>query len=96
LIKEYASFEKVLLAEAIGRIQKRMGSDKAQLAFKALENNDFEQVADLSLTYYDKAYLYGLSAKKKAENTLDLPLTSANPKENAQTIIDFVRKHHLI
>lgn len=90
LVKEYASFPKELLAQAIERIQTKLGGLNFKLAMLALENNDFEQVADLCLLYYDKAYLLGLNARDKNKiisidaknieetNLADLILTHAN------------------
>lgn len=58
LVKEYACFSKDLLAESIKKIEKRLGFDQAKFALEALDENNFELVAEITLRYYDKAYLW--------------------------------------
>jgi len=38
-----------------------------KLSLEALQESDFAKVADLTLTYYDKAYLYGLSRREQTK-----------------------------
>lgn len=82
LVKEYASFPKELLEQAILRIQKKIGGLNFKLAMQALEANDFETVTNLCLNYYDKTYLQGFESREKskvqvieAKNRTELELT---------------------
>ncbi len=64
LVREYACFDINLLYEATDRIQKRLGGQHHKAAIAALDQKDFATVADLTLTYYDKAYQHGVGQRK--------------------------------
>ncbi len=66
LVDEYAVFDKSLLRAATKRIAKRLGGLQYKNAIEALENNDFKSVAEITLKYYDKAYLFGLEKRNPA------------------------------
>lgn len=67
LVEEYASFDTEVLSQIIHRISKRLGGLNTKLSLEALNESDFAKVADLTLDYYDKAYLYGLSKRDQAK-----------------------------
>jgi tRNA 2-selenouridine synthase len=77
LVEVYAHYPKEALAQAIGKIQKRLGGDFYKKALEALEEDDFSQVAAITLNYYDKAYVHGLNKRTQEQiqvlqlNTLD-------------------------
>jgi tRNA 2-selenouridine synthase len=87
LVKDYTGYDHRLLEEALQRIKKRMGGLHFTKALEALEDKDYASVADLSLMYYDKAYLHGLS-QREPNTVYTLPLTTENPAENARKIIE--------
>ena len=64
LVREYACFDLKLLYEATDRIKKRLGGQHHKAAIAALDQKDFATVADLTLTYYDKAYQHGVGQRK--------------------------------
>ena len=66
LVHEYAGIDHQLLVDATERIQKRLGGKITKDALDALTRNDYATVADLTLDYYDKAYLHGLSQRDTA------------------------------
>ena len=55
-------------------------------ALTALEANDYATVADLTLVYYDKAYLHGLSQRDPA-TVCPLPVYADNPAQTAADLI---------
>jgi tRNA 2-selenouridine synthase len=63
LVDEYAPLDKALLREALNRIHKRLGGNIVKIALEALDRDDFEMVAELSLNYYDKTYSYGIESR---------------------------------
>ncbi|WP_395768430.1 tRNA 2-selenouridine(34) synthase MnmH [Aquirufa sp.] len=89
LVEVYAHYPKEALAQAIGKIKKRLGGDFYKKALEALDEDDFYQVAAITLNYYDKAYMHGLHKRSKEQihvlviNTLDTHLqtdaVSAHP-----------------
>lgn len=90
LVREYTNCDKTLLENAILKIRKRLGFDKAGEALKALEVGDFAKVADITLVYYDKAYTYDIS-RRKPSNIHYLPVSKDNPEETAQEAIDLAK-----
>lgn len=63
LAKTYGQYRKIDLKGGIERISKRLGSDNAKLALVALDNNELQKVALITLKYYDKWYLRGLEKR---------------------------------
>jgi tRNA 2-selenouridine synthase len=57
-----------LLKASILRISKRLGGDNTHEALEAVGRGDFAKAIQITLFYYDKAYMHGL--KKKSENML--------------------------
>jgi len=66
LVREYTGIDHKLLVEATERIRKRLGGKVTQDTLNALAQNDYATVADLTLDYYDKAYLHGLSQRDQS------------------------------
>jgi tRNA 2-selenouridine synthase len=91
LNKEYGDFDKELLINSIERIKKRLGGQNVNLALEAIKSNDIKKAIDISLTYYDKAYLYGLS-KRNIKSVFECEINQLNPEENARVVLDFLNK----
>ncbi|MBI9033296.1 MAG: tRNA 2-selenouridine(34) synthase MnmH [Bacteroidales bacterium] len=87
LINEYACFEKDELEKAIIRIGKRLGGQHVKRAVQALEKDDFAMVADITLDYYDKAYIDGLVNRRSSEFIQNVKVDEDNPMKTAQTLI---------
>ena len=92
LVKEYAGFPAERLAAAINRIAKKLGGLNCKLALEALEADDFATVADILLTYYDKAYLKGLSIRDQRKVSA-LPVDRDDPEANARAVVAFFSEH---
>jgi tRNA 2-selenouridine synthase len=94
LVNEYAGFEAKYLEECILRIRKRLGGQNVKAALESLKNGRLDEVADLTLTYYDKSYGFGL--EQRTNNTVyPVTLESDNPGENAKILIEFAKKNIL-
>ena len=86
LVAEYTGIDHNLLVEATERISRRLGGKVTKGALDALAQNDYATVADLTLDYYDKAYLHGLSQREPATiNQFDI--AADNPAQTAQQLI---------
>jgi len=85
LVNEYGDFETELLAEQIEKIRERLGGQFANEAIEALNHNNLEKVADLTLRYYDKAYEFGIS-KRNPETITIIELEKDNPINNAKAV----------
>jgi len=82
LVREYAGFNKAMLHDAVQRISKRLGGQKAKEAAEAIDRNDFPTAIDIALDYYDKAYQHGLS-KRSSSTIHPLPVEKDDPQANA-------------
>lgn len=89
LVKEYASFDIDDLKNIVLRIGKRLGGQNVKLALEALDNKNFAMVADITLSYYDKAYNYSLQINHK--HVYELKLHEDNPIVNSKKIIEFAK-----
>ncbi len=87
LVKEYAFVSHQLLIEATDRIQKRLGGQHHQAAIEALDQQDYATVADITLSYYDKSYLFGLS-QRPPEQVVKVEILEDNPAQTAQKTIE--------
>lgn len=95
LEKEYANFPKHQLKDAVLRVRKRLGEENARIALNAIDRSQFKEAIELSLSYYDKAYDFGLG--RRDQNTVyTLSLHGDHPGENARLIYAFAKKNHLI
>ncbi len=94
LVTEYTGIDHALLVEATERISKRLGGKTTKDALDALARTDYATVADLTLDYYDKAYLHGLSQRNPATiNRLDI--TDDNPAKTARWLIDWANTQRI-
>ncbi|GAB3793341.1 tRNA 2-selenouridine(34) synthase MnmH [Spirosoma humi] len=86
LVTEYANIDHGLLVEATERIRKRLGGKVTKDALDALVRHDYATVADLTLGYYDKAYLHGLS-QREATTIFPINAQEDNPAQTAKQLI---------
>ncbi|AQG81162.1 tRNA 2-selenouridine(34) synthase MnmH [Spirosoma montaniterrae] len=86
LVTEYASIDHGLLVEATGRIHKRLGGQATKDALNALSKHDYATVADLTLVYYDKAYMHGLS-QRQGKQVHTFSVQEDNPAETARHLV---------
>lgn len=88
LVSEYTGIDHSLLVEATERIRKRLGGKVTKDALNALDRKDYATVADLTLDYYDKAYLHGLS-QRDSTSVHSFPIQEDAPERTAQQLISW-------
>ena len=93
LVDTYAGLSHDKLADAIRRITKRLGYDKAKFALEELENKNYYKVVEITLFYYDKYYLKGLQ-KREESKVLELKTSTVNPKETADFLISLINENN--
>ncbi len=86
LVNVYASYPKEDLAKALGKIKKRLGLDRYAIAMEALEAGDFSLVAEITLHYYDKAYMYGLELRDESQITR-IEVRTLDPVEQTELLL---------
>ena len=92
LVVNYAGLNAVGLSDAIDRIKKRLGFDKAKLAQQELENKNYEKVVELVLFYYDKYYQIGLQKRDKSK-IIELKIATINPIKNAAYLMNLKNEY---
>ncbi|HAM11277.1 MAG: tRNA 2-selenouridine(34) synthase MnmH [Bacteroidetes bacterium GWE2_41_25] len=91
LVEEYSKFPNDSLIASISRISKRLGGDNTRDAISAVKAGDFAKAIEITLSYYDKTYLFGLS-RKSAENIIYVRTDTDNIAENAGRILEAAEK----
>ncbi len=95
LVQEYTGIDHTLLVEATERIRRRLGGKATQEALDALAQHDYATVADLTLSYYDKAYLHGLSQRDPI-TVSQIDIAVDDPAQTAHLLIDWANKQSFI
>jgi len=90
LVREYGAFDKKDLTTAIKKIQKRLGGLRTDQALEALKATKLEVVADITLTYYDRAYNFN-HAKKDFTNVFFIDAQTDDPQSNTYKVLDFAK-----
>jgi tRNA 2-selenouridine synthase len=90
LMMEYSHYPAEELIAAIRKISKRLGGDKTKDAIEAVEKGDIAKAIEISLNYYDKAYMYGLT-RKNQKNLITVETDTDNIETNAQKILEVSR-----
>ena len=87
LIEEYSKFSTDTLKASILKISKRLGGDNTRDALNAIDSGDFAKAIEITLYYYDKAYLFGLDKKRK-ENSVCIETSTDDIEANALKVLD--------
>lgn len=87
LVSDYAGFGNDVIREALDRIERRLGLDTYKVCVNALAENDYARIADLTLAYYDKAYLLQ-NQKRPPESIIDIALGYDNPARAAKELLE--------
>lgn len=87
LVEEYSSYPPDELESMIMKISKRLGGDRTREAIEAVRNGDFAKAIEITLLYYDKAYLFGLG-RKQEKNIYYVTATSDDIEANTRLILD--------
>ncbi|MBU6119373.1 tRNA 2-selenouridine(34) synthase MnmH [Hymenobacter siberiensis] len=87
LAAEYGAEDPTLLAESIGRLQKRLGGLATQQALAAVAARDFPLMVELVLDYYDKTYTYGLAPRPEEPPRTLVPVADCDAAANAAQLL---------
>jgi tRNA 2-selenouridine synthase len=90
LLKEYTNFDENLIITSIQSISKKLGGLATKQAIEAVKANDFYSAINIVLSYYDKAYSYGLS-KRKDQTVTSVKLAEDNPEKAAKILLSLLK-----
>ena len=91
LMEEYSAYPAESLKTSIVRISKRLGGDNTRDALEAVDAGNFARAVEITLYYYDKAYMFGLK-KKNSSNIIYVETDSDDIETNALKLLDVARK----
>ncbi len=91
LMEEYSKYPSDLLKDSIMKISKRLGGDNTKEALNAVDKGDFAKAVEITLRYYDKAYLYGIS-QKNPEKLITVKADTNDVETNAEKVLDAAKK----
>jgi tRNA 2-selenouridine synthase len=91
LLSEYSQFPKEDLVVSVRKISKRLGGDLTREAVEAIESDNYKRAIEITLTYYDKAYLFGLN-KKSPDKIIYIKTETDNIEENAVKVLEASEK----
>jgi tRNA 2-selenouridine synthase len=89
LVKVYAQYPQVQLAEAFAKIGKRLGGQHLKAALAALDAGDYEAAAAVALSYYDKAYAHHTLSKHGEESVFPFSVDNDRPGDTARKLVAF-------
>jgi tRNA 2-selenouridine synthase len=87
LIEEYSAYPRDQLKESVLKISKRLGGDNTRDALEAIENRDFGRAIEITLGYYDKAYMYSIS-KNHPEQVINIETDTDEIDANAAKVLE--------
>lgn len=83
LVEDYGQYDIELLAEACGRIRRKLGDLRYRQVTDDLQQGNLEGVAENLLQYYDKTYKKGLD---KRPEVVSIPVDTRDPAANARAM----------
>ncbi|HOB82833.1 MAG TPA: tRNA 2-selenouridine(34) synthase MnmH [Bacteroidales bacterium] len=87
LTEEYAGYPPGLIKESILKIRKRLGGDNTADALRAVDEGRLSEAVEITLKYYDKAYMYGIS-RRSSKNIVYVETDTDDIGVNAGKVID--------
>ena len=91
LMEEYSAYSPEELKSSVMKISKRLGGDNTKEVVHAIETGDLAKAIEITLNYYDKAYLYGLR-RKREKNVYYINTKTDDIESNALMALDAADK----
>ena len=73
------------------RISKRLGGDNTKDAINAIDNGNFARAIEITLRYYDKAYMFGIS-RKRSKSIIYVETDTDNIEINTLKVLEAADK----
>jgi tRNA 2-selenouridine synthase len=91
LIEEYSGYPPETLKATILKISKRLGGNNTKDALDAIDHGDFAKAIEITLRYYDKAYLYGIT-RKRSGTIITIETDTDDIETNGMKVLEAARK----
>lgn len=90
LVLDYSKFPDDMLINSMERISKKIGGQNAKVAQEAITNKNYSLAVDISLTYYDKAYTFGLEKRVGVEK-IRVQCDTPDAEKNAEILLTMIK-----
>ncbi len=87
LVDEYSKVDKQDLHQAVLKIDEKLGGTNTKIALAAIDAGDFDTVANLALSYYDKTYTHSVLKRENPE-IHSVSIESNDPVKNVALILE--------
>ncbi len=91
LVVDYGKYPDHLLIERIERIGRKIGGQNMKTAIEAIRSKNYQKAADISLSYYDKTYNFGLGERPNVQK-FDVMCANPDAKENAESLLTLIKQ----
>jgi tRNA 2-selenouridine synthase len=94
LLREYSEYPREELLASVRKISKRLGGDNLHESVESIESGNFRRAIEITLNYYDKAYMFGLKRRPERNisyvetDTDDITVNIGKILEAAEKIAD--------
>jgi tRNA 2-selenouridine synthase len=93
ILKNYGSFDKEKLVNAIMRIQKRFGPLETKTAINFILEGDIKSAFSLLLKYYDKHYIKAMHNRENLKSFLHtIPSNTIDSEINKEALLSYLKK----
>jgi tRNA 2-selenouridine synthase len=86
-MQEYSGYSQESLKSSVLKISKRLGGDNTKEALNSIESGDIGKAIEITLGYYDKAYMFGLK-KKNSSNIIYINAESDDIETNTMSVLE--------
>lgn len=87
LTEEYTGYPQEMIKESILKIRKRLGGDNTANAVRSVEEGKLSEAVEITLKYYDKAYMFGLG-RRSSDNIIYVETDTDNIRVNAEKVLE--------
>lgn len=87
LTEEYTGYPPELVKESILKIRKRLGGDNTVNAVRAVDEGRLSEAVEITLTYYDKAYMFGIG-RRSSKNIVYVETDTDDVMVNANKVLE--------
>jgi len=87
LTEEYTGYPPELIKESIFKIRKRLGGNNTSNALRAVDTGRLSEAVEITLRYYDKAYMFGIG-RRYSDNIVYVETDTDNIRINAEKVLE--------
>lgn len=94
LTEEYTGYPPELIKESILKIRKRLGGANTADAIRAVDEGKLSEAVEITLKYYDKAYMFGIG-RRSSDNIVYVETDTDNIRVNTEKVLEAAARINL-